>query len=49
MDALKGEFGNSFIVLPNPMYGNWPGSIGIRNSGDMDSLILEMTKTFQSY
>lgn len=24
-DSLKSEFGNQFLVLPNPMYGSWDG------------------------
>ncbi len=27
VDGLKEEFGRKFIVLPNPMYGEWEGSI----------------------
>ncbi len=26
-DSLKAKFGKSFIVLPNPMYGEWEGAI----------------------
>jgi len=26
-DTYKAEFGNKFIVLPNPMYGEWEGAI----------------------
>jgi len=26
-DRFKNEFGNRFIVLPNPMYGNWESAI----------------------
>ena len=26
-DKYKAEFGNKFIVLPNPMYGEWEGAI----------------------
>ena len=27
-------FGNRYLVLPNPMYGNWPASIGLNGSPD---------------
>lgn len=27
VDELKEEFGKSFIILPNPMYGNWEGAL----------------------
>jgi len=26
-DSLKAEFGHRFIVLPNPMYGDWEGAL----------------------
>lgn len=26
-DSLKSEFGTRFIVLPNPMYGDWEGAV----------------------
>jgi len=33
VDSLKAEFGNKFIILPNPMYGEWEKTIygGTRN------------------
>ena len=46
VDAFREEFGNRFIVLPNPMYGNWKKSLGINNADVMDSLIRDMTKVF---
>jgi predicted secreted acid phosphatase len=49
MNAYRAEFGKFFIVLPNPMYGNWPGSLGIKGAAEMDSLILEMAKSIQSF
>ena len=27
VEANKGNFGNIFIVLPNPMYGNWEAAV----------------------
>ena len=27
VDSLKDEFGNTFIVLPNPMYGDWEDAV----------------------
>ena len=27
VDSLRHEFGNRFIILPNPMYGEWEGAI----------------------
>ncbi|MDQ4123139.1 MAG: 5'-nucleotidase, lipoprotein e(P4) family [Acidobacteriota bacterium] len=27
VDSLKNEFGNRFIVLPNPMYGEWESAV----------------------
>ena len=47
MSAYRAEFGKRFIVLPNPMYGNWPGSIGIKDAASMESLLLRMTKSFK--
>jgi 5'-nucleotidase (lipoprotein e(P4) family) len=47
MASYRAEFGKRFIVLPNPMYGNWPGSIGIQDAASMDSLLLQMTKSFK--
>ena len=26
-DSLKSEFGNTFVVLPNVLYGEWEGSL----------------------
>lgn len=46
VDAFRKEFGNRFIVLPNPVYGNWQKSLGIRDAEVMDSLIRDMTKVF---
>ncbi len=33
VDSLKAEFGHRFIVLPNPMYGEWEGAIYNYNWG----------------
>lgn len=33
VDALKDEFGNRFIVLPNPMYGDWEDAVYEYNKG----------------
>lgn len=30
----KLHFGNRYLVLPNPMYGNWPAAIGLNASPD---------------
>ena len=27
VDNLKSQFGNKFILLPNPLYGDWEGYI----------------------
>ena len=43
VDSFKHEFGHKFIILPNAMYGNWPGSVGISDAASMDSLIIEMS------
>ena len=47
LDSFEKEFGHKFIILPNAMYGNWPGSIGATDAASMDSLLLEMTKVFE--
>ncbi len=33
VDSLRAEFGKRFIVLPNPMYGEWEGAIYNYNWG----------------
>jgi 5'-nucleotidase (lipoprotein e(P4) family) len=38
VDKLKREFGTRFIVLPNPMYGDWEGAIYDNNYALTDSL-----------
>ncbi len=43
LDSFKAAFGHQFIILPNAMYGNWTGSIGIKGAESMDSLINTMT------
>ena len=40
----QGDLGRKFIILPNAMYGNWPGSIGIKDEQSMDSLLRVMTE-----
>lgn len=44
--SFKDEFGYKFIILPNAMYGNWPGSIGISDGASMDSLLRNMRIVF---
>jgi len=46
MNSFRESFGRKFVVLPNAMYGNWPGSIGIKDSEGMDSLLKNMVKPF---
>ena len=47
MEALKNEFGKKYIVLPNAMYGNWPGSLGLFSKHPpVDSLVKVMTESF---
>ncbi len=47
MEALRNEFGIKYIVLPNAMYGSWPGSIGLFSKHPpVDSLLKVMTKGF---
>jgi len=46
LESYKDLFGNKFIILPNAMYGNWPGSVGIKDEASMDSLIIVMTGAF---
>jgi len=38
VDKLKRDFGTRFIVLPNPMYGDWEGAIYDNNYTLTDSL-----------
>jgi 5'-nucleotidase (lipoprotein e(P4) family) len=38
VDKMKREFGTRFIVLPNPMYGDWEGAIYDNNYSMADSL-----------
>ena len=38
VDKMKREFGTRFIVLPNPMYGDWEGAIYDNNYVMADSL-----------
>lgn len=47
LESFKNEFGHKFIILPNAMYGNWPGSIGISDGASMDSLLRNMTIVFE--
>jgi len=47
LDSFEKAFGHKFIILPNAMYGNWPGSIGATDAASMDSLLLEMVKVFE--
>jgi 5'-nucleotidase (lipoprotein e(P4) family) len=47
MEASKNEFGKKYIVLPNAMYGNWPGSLGLfTKHPPVDSLLKVMTLGF---
>lgn len=36
----KSLFGKTYLVLPNPMYGNWPASIGL--TGPADSIMARL-------
>lgn len=38
VDSLKVEFGNKFIVLPNPMYGDWETDGLYERKGDWNEL-----------
>lgn len=38
VDKMKREFGTRFIVLPNPMYGDWEGALYDNNYAITDSL-----------
>lgn len=38
VDKVKREFGSRFIVLPNPMYGDWEGAIYDNNYAMADSV-----------
>ncbi len=38
VDKLKDEFGNRFIVLPNPVYGDWESALYAYQSGLSDSV-----------
>jgi 5'-nucleotidase (lipoprotein e(P4) family) len=42
----KSQFGVKYIVLPNAMYGNWPGRIGKADKSSADSLLKIMTACF---
>lgn len=44
--SARKEFGRRFIVLPNAIYGNWTGSLGMKKKSDVDSLISIMTSPF---
>ncbi|MBI4429022.1 MAG: 5'-nucleotidase, lipoprotein e(P4) family [Ignavibacteriales bacterium] len=44
VDKVKEQFGNRFIVLPNPMYGEWEGALYGYQRGLSDSLKNEMRK-----
>jgi len=47
VSANSPQFGRKMIVLPNAMYGNWTGSLGIQNKKNVDSLINLMTLPFK--
>ena len=50
VDSLKDEFGNRFIVLPNPMYGSWESAVyeyqGALSYDEKDSLRKEMLEGY---
>jgi len=46
LESYRAELGYKFIILPNAMYGNWTGSIGVNSEDSMDSLLLIITKAF---
>lgn len=49
VESNSDDFGMKFIVLPNAMYGNWTGSLGIPGGKRIiDSLLSEMTRMFRS-
>jgi len=37
VDRERAEFGSRFIVVPNPMYGDWEGAVYGNRSGINDS------------
>lgn len=47
-DSLQNDFGTRFIVLPNPMYGEWENAIyrakGAKSRNDKNKTILERLK-----
>jgi len=47
VSANRTQKERKMIVLPNAMYGNWTGSLGIQNKNDIDSLINLMTLPFK--
>lgn len=50
VDALQAEFGSRFIVLPNPMYGDWEraalGSLRGLTDGEIETRRLKALKSF---
>jgi 5'-nucleotidase (lipoprotein e(P4) family) len=50
VDSAAASFGGNFIVLPNPVYGDWEGALydyhyGLP-TGDKNKLLLDMLKTY---
>src|SRR5207253_751537 len=48
-DISAGEFGNRFIVIPNPVYGDWEGSLykfQKYTGAQKDSVIKASLKTY---
>lgn len=47
-DSLQADFGTRFIMLPNPMYGEWENAIyranGAKSRSDKNKAILELLK-----
>ena len=42
------DFGDKFIILPNPVYGTWLGNLGFFKRGiNPDSLAITLLKTFE--
>jgi len=50
-DSLRGEFGRRFIVLPNPMYGDWESALYNYNrrltENQKDSVRRSLTESFR--
>ena len=49
LEELQKEFGEKFIIFPNPMYGSWESAVYAGNKLDAKGQVEERQKALQGF